>query len=90
MRLDRPMIAGTSKIIWFVLLFWRVSPLTLSHIGRAPTSPISSGVARKGPSGAKVSWLLPFDHWPPRSRRETADSHSTRDPHHAATTGSER
>ena len=27
---------------------------------------------------------------PPRSRRETADSHSTRDPHHAATTGSER
>jgi hypothetical protein len=27
----------------------------------------SSRVARNGPSGANVSALLPFTHWPPRS-----------------------
>jgi hypothetical protein len=58
---------GTSKIMFAVELFCRDSPLTVSHMPRAWGCGISSGVARNGPSGAKVSALLPFDHWPPCS-----------------------
>jgi hypothetical protein len=50
-----------------VVPFWRVWPLTVSHMASACGSAISSGVARNGPIGAKVSQLLPLTHWPPRS-----------------------
>ena len=40
---------------------------TFSHIIKLPGLGISSEVARYGPSGAKVSALFPFTHWPPCS-----------------------
>ena len=56
-----------SKTIVEVEPVCRRTPLTSSHMPRASTSSISSGVTSHGPAGLNVSADLPLDHWPPRS-----------------------
>src|SRR4051794_34850616 len=56
-----------SKIIVRVLPLCMRSPFTSSHMSRSCTSPTSSLVTRYGPTGPKVSKLLPLSHCPPRS-----------------------
>ena len=67
---------GTLKISVLVLPVWRRSPLTSSHMERLCGSATASRVTSQGPSGPKVSWLLPLVHWPWRlvwkSRSETS------------------
>ncbi|MCZ6728283.1 MAG: hypothetical protein O7C61_01110, partial [SAR324 cluster bacterium] len=58
---------GTEKIMSLVLLFCRNAPLTLVLTSKLAKSGRSSGVIRKGPSGPKLSALLPFTHCPPCS-----------------------
>src|SRR5208337_5534795 len=67
---------ATGKIMSLVLLFCRTAPLTARLSGIACGFGISSAVTNHGPSGPKVSKLLPLPHWPPRlacqSRSETS------------------
>src|SRR3546814_16205226 len=47
-----------------VLPSWKRWPFTSSQRGRSCGSGTSSGVTSQGPTGPKVSALLPFTHWP--------------------------
>src|SRR3954465_13930655 len=66
----------TPNIIVLVLPVCLRWPLTSSHMARFCGSLISSAVTNHGPRGAKVSKLLPLDHWLPcsscHSRSETS------------------
>ena len=53
------------KIMSSVVESWRRSPLTDRRSPSPDPSPTSSVVTSQGPSGLKVSQLLPLDHWPP-------------------------
>jgi hypothetical protein len=59
--------AATLKIILPVVPCWRRSPLTVVHTSRAWGSPTSSAVTSQGPTGPKVSALLPLVVVPPCS-----------------------
>src|SRR5215813_13271860 len=60
-----------SKIMVLVLPRWRFSPLTSSHMSRRCGSLISSLVTSQGPSGPKVSELLPLIHCPASSTSQS-------------------
>ena len=62
--LERKLMSrATGKIISRVFAFCIVSPESSSEIARFCGSAISSAVTMAGPSGAKVSKLLPMIHW---------------------------
>ena len=56
---------GTSKIISSVPDSCIFSSLTEERIVNLEGSGISSAVAKQGPTGQKVSKVLPLQNWPP-------------------------